>query len=200
MAKIKNAEEYIENHGHWKKELESLQKLIRSFDLEETIKWGAPVYMYKGKNLISIAAFKEHYAMWFFQGGLLEENTALLSNAQEGKTQAMRQIRFEKGDILDLQIISSYIDETIKQAKEGKKMKQINPAVKAGSSPALMVLLEKDEYLKQAFTQLTPGRQKEYINYIAEAKKEETKSARLEKIYPLILEGKGLNDRYSSKK
>ncbi len=111
----------------------------------------------------------------------------------------MRQIRFEKGDILDLQVISSYIDETIKQAKE-EKNEADKPGSKSGSSPAFMALMEKDENLKQPFTQLTPGRQKDYINYIAEAKKEETKSARLEKVYPLILEGKGLNDKYSSKK
>lgn len=156
--------------------------------------------MYKGKNLLSIAAFKNHYAIWFFQGGIMEENTALFTNAKEGKTQAMRQIRFKKDDTLDLQVISRYIDETIKQTKEGKKMKQNKPEVKAGSSPELQALIEKNENLKQAFTQLTPGRQKEYINYIIEAKKEDTRRARLEKIIPLITEGKGLNDKYNKRK
>ena len=50
--------------------------------------------------------------------------------------------------------------------------------------------------MKAVFEKLTPGKQKEYIEYINSAKKEETKKDRLEKITPLILEGKGLNDKY----
>lgn len=54
-------------------------------------------------NLIEIGAFKQHYALWFFQEGLLQQNTALLVNAQEGKTQVLRQIRFDKNEVPELQ-------------------------------------------------------------------------------------------------
>ncbi len=50
--------------------------------------------------------------------------------------------------------------------------------------------------LKSAFEKLTPGKQKEYNLYIDEAKQEKTKISRIEKIKPLILEGKGLHDKY----
>jgi uncharacterized protein YdeI (YjbR/CyaY-like superfamily) len=49
-----------------------------------------------GKNLLGIGAFKNHFGLWFFQGSLLKQNTKLLVNAQEGKTQAMRQIKLDK--------------------------------------------------------------------------------------------------------
>lgn len=199
MAKPENAAQYIEQHSQWKNELERLRSILLSFDLEEIIKWGAPVYMYEGKNLVSIAAFKNHYALWFFQGGLLRENTALLTNAQEGKTQAMRQIKFEKGDSVDIKVLSEYFEETIKLAKEGKTMKQISPTPES-SSKEIKDLIEKDDRFKEAFFKLSPGRQKEYNNYIAEAKREETKMARLKKIIPLIKEGKGLNDKYRTTK
>ena len=56
--------------------------------------------------------------------------------------------------------------------------------------------LKADSKLKKAFELLTPYKQKEYAEYITEAKREATQVSRLEKIIPMILEGKGLNDRY----
>jgi uncharacterized protein YdeI (YjbR/CyaY-like superfamily) len=55
---------------------------------------------------------------------------------------------------------------------------------------------KNDKTLKTAFEKLTPGKQKEYIVYINEAKREATKLKRLEKIKPMILDGIGLNDKY----
>ena len=43
---------------------------------------------------------------------------------------------------------------------------------------------------------MTKGKQREYAEYIADAKREETKSKRLEKIIPMILANQGLNDKY----
>ena len=43
---------------------------------------------------------------------------------------------------------------------------------------------------------LTPGRQREYNEHIASAKREATQHSRLAKILPMVLDGKGLNDRY----
>ena len=50
--------------------------------------------------------------------------------------------------------------------------------------------------LKANFEKLTPGKQKEYIVFINEAKQEQTRLSRLEKIKPLILLSAGLNDKY----
>jgi len=48
----------------------------------------------------------------------------------------------------------------------------------------------------QGFNTLTPGKQREYADYIASAKREETRSKRLEKIIPMIAARQGLHDRY----
>jgi uncharacterized protein YdeI (YjbR/CyaY-like superfamily) len=58
------------------------------------------------------------------------------------------------------------------------------------------VAKKNDTILKTSFAKLTPGKQKEYIIYINEAKQEATKLKRLEKIKPMILQGIGLNDKY----
>jgi uncharacterized protein YdeI (YjbR/CyaY-like superfamily) len=45
---------------------------------------------------------------------------------------------------------------------------------------------------------MTPGKQREYCEYISEAKRDATKLKRLEKIIPMIIEGVGLNDKYKN--
>jgi len=55
---------------------------------------------------------------------------------------------------------------------------------------------KEDNDLKTAFEKLTLGKQKEYAEHIASAKREQTQVERLEKIKPMVLEGLGLNDRY----
>ena len=67
---------------------------------------------------------------------------------------------------------------------------------------ALLVPAELDQALagnrqaKAAFAQLTPGRQREYATYVAEAKREATRVGRTEKVIPMILAGVGLHDKY----
>ncbi|MDT0687111.1 YdeI/OmpD-associated family protein [Autumnicola psychrophila] len=62
--------------------------------------------------------------------------------------------------------------------------------------PELKDLFKKDEELKKDFAKLPDCKQREYGEYIIEAKKESTKQRRLEKIIPLIKKGVGLNDHY----
>lgn len=73
MKTPKDATEYIEGHLKWKEQLHILRSLLSSYPFEESIKWGVPVYTLNNKNLIGIAAFKNHHALWFYQGALLEK-------------------------------------------------------------------------------------------------------------------------------
>ncbi len=197
MSKVLNVEQYLKQHPNWEFELKELRNLFLSFEIEEGIKWGAPVYMIDGKNLFGLGAFKNHYAIWFFQGGLLKRNTALLVNTQEGKTQAMRQIKFEETSNLDLKEISKYIEETISLHRQGKKI--TTPAKKEiVLSEYLLAIFKENQVFEKAFQSLSPGKQREYSDYITQAKREETRNSRLEKITPMILAGKGLNDKYKN--
>jgi len=194
---IKSVDEYVQKHPDWEEEISSLREMLLSTELEETIKWGGPVYTVKGKNVVGIGAFKNHCALWFFQGALLKENTVLLQNAQEGKTKALRQVRFEKGDELPVEILRKYVLEAIQNQKEGKEIKSVKG--KEVEISALMdTAFENDSDLKKAFFELTSGKQREYCEYIAEAKREATKLSRLEKITPMIKSGQGLHDKYKN--
>lgn len=93
---------YIHKKEAWKQELTLLRSVFTNLPLEETIKWGAPTYVFKGKNIVGLAAFKKYCGLWFFQGVLLEDKQKKLINAQEGKTKAMLQWRFYTKDEIDL--------------------------------------------------------------------------------------------------
>ena len=55
---------------------------------------------------------------------------------------------------------------------------------------------KQDKNAKACFEKLTPGKQREYLEFITEAKGEETRKRRVAKSIPIILEGRGLNDKY----
>ena len=54
--------------------------------------------------------------------------------------------------------------------------------------------LDENPKLKSAFNALTPGRQRGYLLYFANAKQSKTRETRIEKCIPKIFDGKGLND------
>jgi uncharacterized protein YdeI (YjbR/CyaY-like superfamily) len=195
MKRNTTVDEFISSSKEWNIELKKLRKIILKSDLEEAVKWGAPVYTYDNKNIGGIGAFKSYVGLWFFQGALLRNKNKKLVSAQEGVTKALRQWRFTSIDDIDEKLILEYIKEAIKNQKSGKEIKQSKKSpIKVPKELADM--LKRNQKLKKNFDQLTAFKQREYFNYIVEAKREETKFSRLGKIVPMILKGVGLHDRY----
>jgi len=196
MKTTKTADEIL-SALNFSSELKTLRKIILSTGLEETIKWGGPVYTYEGKNVVGIAGFKEHFGLWFFQGGLLADKHEKLMNAQEGKTKAMRQWQMTSKADIDKPLLLTYLNEAIENEKKGIRIVADKPIRKAPLLPVeLKTALAASLKLKTAFEKLTPGKQKDYAEYIASAKQAETKVTRIQKIKPMILAGVGLNDKY----
>ncbi len=179
----------------WRDCEEFMNQLIVKANLKKDFKWGSDVYTYKGKNVIGWAGFKHFFSLWFYNGIFLEDKLQVLITASEGKTKALRQWCFSSCDEMNAQHILDYIQESIQTIDDGKeiKPKRIAPPDLEG---ILKETLDDDKALKIAFDRLTPGKRKDYQNYISEAKQEKTKATRLDKIKPLILEGKGLHDKY----
>lgn len=195
MKGYKTVDEFIENENRWQTELIALRKIINQTELVETVKWGAPVYTVNGKNVIGIGAFKSYFGIWFFQGVFLEDKAGKLINAQSDRTKGLRQWRFNSGDKIDKTLLLQYLEEAIENQKQGK---QIKPAKKKPVKlpPELNDKFKEDSNLKKSFAKFTPGKQREFAEYISEAKRKDTKQKRLAKIIPLILAKVGLNDKY----
>ena len=187
---------YIDQHEQFTELLNVLRSIIKKHPFEETVKWGMPTYVFDKKNLIGIGAFKKHVGLWFFQGALLEDKAQILHNSQEAKTKAMRQVHFKKISEIDPDILHGYLEETIENQKNGLTVQISKPVKKVILPDDLSNYLEKHAALSVSFSRLTPGRQKEYAEYISSAKRAQTKIDRLKKITPLINEGIGLNDKY----
>lgn len=182
-------------NNQWKEALSLLNQIISKTELVETTKWGIPVFTLNDKNVVGYTGFKTHFGLWFYNGVFLSDPYQVLINAQEGKTKAMRQWRFESIEEIDEQKILEYLQEAIQNEKDGKSWK-VEKGKEIEIPELLEARLQDDKTLKTSFERLTPFKQKEYIEYITEAKREATKMNRLEKIIPMILEGKGLNDKY----
>ncbi len=196
MKFAKSIEEFFKLNDD-RAELLLLREIILSTDVEETIKWGAPTYMVNKKNIAGLGAFKSYVGIWFHQGALLKDKHKKLINAQEGITKALRQWRFNSQEeiIENADLIRAYMEEAIANQKAGKMIKAARK--KKLEIPAeLQAALDADAVLKDQFAMFTPGRQREFAEYIAEAKRAATKQSRLEKIKPMILAGIGLNDKY----
>lgn len=198
MKKVQSIEEYIKANIKWSGALTILRDIINSTDVEETIKWNAPVYSVDGKNVLGLGAFKNHFGIWFFNGVFLRDEKNLLTNAQEGKTKALRQMRFESVDEINNQAVLQYVKEAIENQKLGKEVKSDRTNKKPVIPKELQNALDIDSDYKNSFSNLTPGRQREYCEYIDTAKREPTKLSRLEKIKPMILQGIGLNEKYKN--
>lgn len=194
MKSTITTEVYIAKHSEWKDILEKLRSILTSTELDESIKWGAPIYSFKGKNVIGMAAFKHHVSLWFHHGVFLKDTESKLISADKEKTRGLRQWRFSSMEEIDEKLIKKYTLESIENEKAGKRIKPQIQKVKIPEE--LSNAMKFDKNLKSAYEKLTPGKQREYCSHIIEAKQEATRLRRLEKCIPLILAGKGLHDKY----
>ena len=170
MPAPKNVEDFIQKKKEWKKELELLRSIILSLKLDETIKWGFPVYCYEGKNIVGLGAFKSYVGIWFFQGVFLKDKAQVLVNAQEEKTKALRQWRFQSINEIDEKLVKQYVKEAIDNQKSGKELKPSRNK-KLVIPKELQNALKKEKELNAQFQELSQACKREYAEYILEAKK-----------------------------
>lgn len=195
MQRYESVDAYIDGHPEWHDELVKLRDILNSTELVETVKWGAPCYTINGKHVVGLGAFKNFVSLWFFQGVFLKDQKQVLINAQEGRTKGLRQWRFEAIKDIKPRNIMTYVNEAIELQKQGKEIKPDRS--KPVEVPLeLQQALDKNKQLRLKFDKFTKGRQREFAEHIASAKRAETKQARLDKITPMILDGVGLNDKY----
>ena len=180
--------------NQWENEIEQLHAIIRKTSLVETTKWGGSVYTHKNKNVVGIGGFKSYFGIWFYNGVFLKDEKKLLINANEENTKSLRQMRFTSVNEIDEKLILYYINEAIEIEEKGlvipkEKKETIIPEL-------LQNEMDKNQELLSKFNVFSPYKQREFIEHLTSAKQEKTQLARLEKIIPQIIEGKGLNDKY----
>lgn len=183
----------------WIEELEMLRQIVLDCGLTEELKWGVPCYTFEQKNVLIISAFREYCSLSFFKGALLEDTHHLLEKQGES-SQSARLIKFTNPKQVAEQqaILKTYIFQAIEVEKLGLKVE-----FKKNPEPVPDELLHKFEELpplEKAFFALTQGRQRGYIIYFSQPKQSHARKARIEKCIQKIMNGEGLNDKYSGGK
>lgn len=197
MKKYKSVDHFMESLEQWKPEITRLREILSTTDLEETLKWSFPCYVYQGKNVAGLGGFKSYFGLWFFQGALMDDPDDVLINAQEGKTKGLRQWRMTNKKEIKVRQIKKYVKAAIAVVESGQEIKpdRSKPLV---IHPLLETALAKNKKASASFDKMTLSCKREYANHINEAKKDETKVRRLAKIIPMIVAGGGLHDKYKN--
>lgn len=185
---------YFDKAEKWQEEIKALRNIVLDCHLTEELKWGCPCYTFDGRNIVLIHVFKEYCALLFFKGVLLKDPECILIRQTE-QEQAARQARFTNVSEIKKQTaaLKSCVFEAVAVEEAGLKV----PLKKTESytiPEEFQQKLDEMPELKAAFETLTPGRQRAYLLHFAQPKQSKTRTSRVEKSIPQIMEGKGLND------
>jgi len=178
----------------WQKEADKLRKIVLDCDLIEEIKWGKPCFTYQKKNVAIVIPLKDACAFSFFKGALLNDPEHILQKI--GQAQAGRWIKFTSlKEIRAMQsILRNYIYEAIEVEESGKKV-TFKKVSEYAVPEELHARLDAAPELRRAFEALTPGTEEVIHFHVSGAKQVKTRAARAERCVPMILSGRGFNER-----
>lgn len=198
--KIAEVDKYIAKAKPFAKPiLEHLREVVHSVspNIQETIKWGFPHFDYKG-NICSMASFNEHCAFGFWKGSIMKDADKILNPVGKTAMGHMGRINSIK-ELPSKKVLATYIKEAIELNEKGISVPKKKPAstVKEIIVPEdFSNSISKSKKATLAFSKFSPSHKKEYIEWITEAKREETRKKRIDTAVEWIAEGKGRNWKY----
>lgn len=198
-TKIEKIDGYIENSADFAKPiLNHLRELVHQAcpDVEEKWKWSFPNFDYKGP-FCSMAGFKQHCSFGFWKASLMKDEHKILNAGNEAMGQMGRLTSLESLPPDDVMI--AYIKEAKELNDKGIKLpsKPKNTEKKELVIPEyLTTALEENAHAQETFESFSYSHKKEYVEWITEAKTEETRNKRLEKAIEQMSAGKSRHWKY----
>jgi uncharacterized protein YdeI (YjbR/CyaY-like superfamily) len=161
-------------------------------DAEETLKWSAPAFTYKGRILAVMAAFKQHAAFNLWHGAQVVE----AGGDAEGMGQFGKLMSVE--DLPGKRDFNGFVKAAMKLIDAGETggRKATTPKPALDTPDDLAAALAKNAKARKTFDGFTPGKRREYIEWLVEAKREETRARRLEQAVEWMAEGKSRHWKY----
>lgn len=165
-------------------------------DTEETLKWSMPTFMHHG-ILCGMAAFKEHAAFNLWKGRLIV--------GADKDRDAMGQFgRLTKvSDLPPKKVFAGLIKQAMALNENGVKVPKVRkPGLERKVIPTrppadLAAALKKNAKARATFDGFSPSHKREYVEWIIEAKRDETRKRRLEQAVEMLSEGKTRNWKYT---
>ncbi len=161
-------------------------------DLEETMKWSFPHFEFSGEILCSMASFKKHCSFGFWKASLLSDPDHLLELVGKTSMGSLGQLT-DLSDLPTDRLLIKYIKEAAKLNKEGVKVtaKAKAPPKKEIEVPEYFTkALGRNKKALKTFEGFSNTNKKEYVEWVTEAKSEETRDKRLETAVEWMAEGK----------
>ena len=188
---------YIEKQAEFAKPiLRHLRETIHAAcpDCEETLKWSMPSFLYKGEILAGMAAFKQHATFGFWKGGLVvgKSDEQMSGMGQFGRITAI-------GDLPPRPELETLVRKAMKLTDEGVKAPRDKHKKEAFTVPQdLRAAIDAVPAAAATFESFPPSAQREYVDWVSEAKRDETRSKRLAQTVEWLAEGKRRHWKYES--
>jgi uncharacterized protein YdeI (YjbR/CyaY-like superfamily) len=181
--------------------LTHLRELVHAAcpEIEETWKWSFPHFDYKG-TVCSMAAFKQHCSFGFWKASLMTDAQQILTASREAMGQ-LGQIK-SLADLPPDDVLIAYVREAVALNEQGVKMPS---RTNAGEKKELEIpeyfvaALEGNAKASETFENFSYSNKKEYVEWLSEAKTEETRQKRLATAIEWMNEGKSRHWKYAKK-
>lgn len=164
-------------------------------EVEETIKWGMPTFEHAGGILCGMAAFKRHASFGFWKHArVLGEGEPQDGMGSYGKMASLR-------DLPPKKTLIAHIRKAMKLNEDGVKTpttRKSTPKPPPEAPVDLVAALKKNKAAKAAFDGFPPSAKRDYVDWIVEAKREETRAKRLAQAVEWMAEGKRRNWKYEN--
>ena len=185
---------FLARAPQWQEEMRALRGVLLDCDLGEELKWGKPCYTAEGGNIVIMQPFKEHLALMFFKGALLDDPEDVLRSQGENSRSALR-IEFTGVEqVTELApVVQSYVAAAVAVEQAGLYVPKPDPDQQVVPDE-LEERLREDAAYREAFEALSPGRRRSHLLHISGAKRPETRKRRVETCRAKVLQGKGFNE------
>lgn len=155
-------------------------------EAEETIKWGMPHFMVNGKNVVGLAAFKAHAAVVIHGEGRVGSPAAMGSL---GKLASLADLPPDDA------LVARFREGCAALGTPGPKR---SPKPELPVPPAFADALEAAPAALATFEGFAPSQRREYVAWIADAKRDETRDKRIAQAVEWLAEGKKRNWKYET--
>lgn len=196
MSRDQRVDDYINRKAEFAKPiLLNMRETIHAAcpQAQETIKWGAPAFMYKGEILGIMAAFKAHAVFNLWRGSQVLSDTGSEEAAmgQFGRMTSVEDVPDRKSFSAILQKAMALIDNGVKSPRAKKE-----PRPELETPDDLKAALADNRKAAATFEAFSPSCRREYVEWVTEAKREETRQKRLIEAVAMMAEGKKRNWKY----
>lgn len=162
--------------------------------VEETMKWSMPHFDYRGM-MAGMAGFKNHCTFGFWKHNLVVGNDRRSDEAM-GQFGCITKL----SDLPSNKVLAGYIRKAAELNEKGVKVTRPKPAAKTPLRPPAYFLtaLKKNKQAKETYESFSYSHKKEYLQWITEAKTEETRQRRLAQAIAWMAAGKQRNWKYAN--